>query len=199
MNTKIQKHFLALILILFILPFTAKSQNTPEHDLIISVDRIWDRAAHNAFTGLIDFNGTLYCTFRESDGHVSEINGTIRVIASDDGQNWYSVAHLFERGVDLRDPQLSITPDNRIMLNIAGSIYTNGKLEGMIPKVSFSDKEGKNFSVPEKIIIDDQVKTGLDWLWRATWNQGKAYAKIYQASVEKSVELLVSDNGLNYK
>lgn len=199
MNMKNCNYYLTLLLFLLILPYNSRSQNTPEHDLIISVDRIWDRAAHNAFTSLIDFNGTFYCAFRESDGHVSEINGTIRVIASDDGQNWYSVAHLFERGVDLRDPQLSITPDNRIMLNIAGSIYTNGKLEGMIPKLSFSDKEGKNFSVPEKIIIDDKVKTGLDWLWRSTWHQGKAYATIYQPSKEKSVHLIVSEDGLNYK
>ena len=194
-----KKHFLAITLILSALPFNAKSQNTPEHDLIISVERIWDRAVHNAFTGLIDFNGKLYCTFRESDGHVSEINGTIRVIASDDGQNWYSVAHLVERGTDLRDPQLSITHDNRIMLNIAGSVYTNGKLEGMIPKVSFSDNEGMNFSVPVKIIIDDKVKTGLDWLWRATWNQGKAFATIYQPGKDKSVHLIVSEDGITYK
>lgn len=199
MNSINNKYLIVILLFLSIVPDNIRSQNTPEHDLIISVDRIWDRAAHNAFTSLIDFNGTFYCTFRESDGHVSEINGTIRVIASDDGQNWYSVAHLFERGVDLRDPQLSITPDDRIMLNIAGSIYTDAKLEGMIPKVSFSDKEGKNFSVPKKIIIDEKVKTGLDWLWRATWHQGKAYATIYQPSKEKSVHLIVSDDGLNYK
>lgn len=193
-----QKYLLAFLLILVTFSEII-SQNTPEHDLVISVERIWDRATHNAFTSLIDFNGKLYCTFRESDGHVSDINGTIRVITSNDGQNWVSVAHIFERGVDLRDPQLSVTPDNRIMLNIGGSIYTNGKLEGMKPKVSFSETDGKNFSTPQNISIDEKIKSGKDWLWRATWHKGKSYATIYQPTKEKSVQLIVSDDGINYK
>ena len=198
MSTKIQKYFIT-IFIFIVSSSHVLSQNTPEHDLIISVERIWDRASHNAFTSLTEFNGKLFCTFRESTGHVSDINGTIRVIASDDGQNWYSVAHIFERGVDLRDPQLSVTPDNRIMLNIGGSIYTNGKLEGMKPKVSYSDTNGKNFSTPKNVIIDEKIRSGKDWLWRATWHHGKSYATIYQPSKEKSVQLIVSKDGINYK
>lgn len=198
MFIKFQKYLLAFLFV-FAASGNIISQNTPEHDLIISIERIWDRATHNAFTSLIEFNGKLYCTFRESDGHVSDINGTIRVIASDDGQNWYSVAHIFERGIDLRDPQLSITPDNRIMLNIGGSIYTGGKLEGMQPKVSFSDTDGRNFSTPQNVYIDEKIRTGKDWLWRATWHKGKSYATIYQPAKEKSVQLIVSDDGINYK
>ena len=174
------------------------SQNTPEHNAILSVERIWDRAAHNAFTSLIEFNGKMYCAFRESNGHVSDINGSIRVIATDDNQNWYSVAHISEVGIDLRDPQLSVSPDNRIMLNIAGSVYTSGALESMIPKVSFSDSNGTTFSQPRDIFLDTKIKTGMDWLWRATWHKGKAYAAVYQPSKNKSVQLVVSDDGINY-
>lgn len=195
---KFYKVFLSCILCL-LFQLQGISQNTPEHDAIISVERIWDRAAHNAFTSLIEFDGKMYCAFRESNGHVSDINGTIRVIASDDTQNWYSVAHIFEVGVDLRDPQLSISPDKRIMLNIAGSIYTAGKLESMTPKVSFSDTHGKSFSPTQNILLDAKVKTGMDWLWRATWHKGKAYAGVYQPAKEKSVQLVVSDDGINYR
>ena len=85
------------------------------------------------------------------------------------------------------------------MLNIGGSVYTNGKLEGMSPKVSFSDGAGMNFSPLQKIFIDKKIKSGKDWLWRATWSQGKSYATIYQPSKEKSVQLIVSDDGINYK
>ena len=192
--------FIKKILFLIFFPISVFSQNTPEHDLIISVDRIWDRAEHNAFTSLVDFGNKLYCAFREGAGHVSDINGTIRVIASDDnGQNWYSVAHLFEQGVDLRDPQLSITPDNRIMLNIGGSIYTAGKLEGMKPKVSFSDNKGRNFSIPQNISIDESIRTNKDWLWKATWNNDICFATAYQPDKEKSVQLLRSNDGVNYK
>ena len=187
-----------VFLLLFLSPFILLPQNTPEHNVIISVERIWDRAGHNAFTSLVYHNNRFYCAFRESEGHVSDINGTIRVIASDDGQNWYSVAHLYERDVDLRDPMLSITPDNRIMLNIGGSFYVGGKLVKMQPKVCFSDKSGKNFSTPQNIHIDEKIKTGKDWLWRATWHNGTAYAGIYQTSKEKSVQLVKSENGISY-
>ncbi len=193
------KLFFGTILIILFFPFDSASQNSPEHNAVLSVERIWDRATHNAFTSLIEFNGKMYCTFRESNGHVSDINGSIRVIASDDSQNWYSVALISELGVDLRDPELSVTPDNRIMLNIAGSIYSEGKLKAMNPKVSFSDTHGKNFSKPQNIILDPKIKTGMDWLWRVTWHERKAYGGVYQPSKEKSVQLVVSEDGFNYK
>ena len=195
----VTKKYLVLFIFLFGSCAWAISQNSPEHDLIISVERIWDRAAHNAFTGLVEFQDKLFCCFRESEGHVSDINGTIRVIASDDGQNWYSVAHIFKPGVDLRDPQLSVTPGNRIMLNMGGSIYINGKLEGMEPRVSFSDATGEKFSIPERVMIDDKIKCGKDWLWRTTWHHGKSYGTIYQPARERSLHLMVSDDGLNYQ
>lgn len=197
MKFQFRKTHFQIVAFLF-LPILISAQNSPEHDAILSVERIWDRAAHNAFTSLIDFKGTLYAAFREGNGHVSDINGSIRVIASEDGQNWHSVAHLFEQGVDFRDPQLSITPDYRIMLNIGGSIYTEGKLTSMSPKVSFSNSEGKSFSKAQNVTLDTAIKTGTDWLWRATWHKGKVYAGVYQPKKERSVQLVVSDDGINY-
>ena len=32
---------------------------------IVSGERIWDFAPHNAFTDLVRFGGVWYCTFRE--------------------------------------------------------------------------------------------------------------------------------------
>lgn len=32
---------------------------------LISVKRIWEHAAHNAFTDLITFQGAMFCVFRE--------------------------------------------------------------------------------------------------------------------------------------
>ncbi|MRI01167.1 hypothetical protein GH721_11560 [Kriegella sp. EG-1] len=192
------KNYLYAITLLFWTSIV-DAQNTVERDAILSVERIWDRAVHNAFTSLIDFNGTLFCAFRESNGHVNDSNGSIRVIASEDGQNWKSVAHLFEQGIDFRDPQLSITPNNRIMLNIGGSVYTAGKLTAMSPKVSFSNNEGNSFSKAVNVSLDSSIKTGTDWLWRATWHKGKVYAGVYQPKKEKSVQLMVSEDGVDYK
>lgn len=198
MTSKFRNSKFNLVVVLF---FSANilAQNSPEHDMILSVERIWDRAAHNAFTSIIDFNGKLYCAFREGNGHVSDINGSIRVISSDDGQNWRSVALISELGIDLRDPQLSITPEKKIMLNIGGSKYTGGKLEAMSPRVSFSDSRGTSFSPLQNIAVPTAIKTGKDWLWRATWHNGKVYAGVYQPSKEKSVQLVVSEDGINYK
>ena len=55
MFTNYQKY---LIPFLFLCVSTGNniSQNIPEHDVIISVERIWGRATHNAFTNLVNPN-----------------------------------------------------------------------------------------------------------------------------------------------
>lgn len=84
----------------------------------MSLGKIWDAAPHNAFTDLIRFRGRWYCTFREGQAHVSD-DGKLRLLVSDDGEEWQSVA-LFEcPDGDLRDPKLSITPDGKLVLNSA--------------------------------------------------------------------------------
>jgi len=189
-----------IFLIIMFYPFMSAAQNSAEQEAIISVERIWDRAGHNAFTGLVEFNNKLYCSFREGEKHVYGINGSIRVIASEDGQNWYSVAHLFCKDVDLRDPKLSVTPDQRLMINIGGSVYVNEQLKGMEPLVSFSDQEGRNFSNPQNIVIEKKIRSNRDWLWRASWHEGIAYATVYQSRGDDSVlQLVRSHDGLNYE
>ncbi len=198
MMRKLTKSLLSIIFL--IIPLTIAAQITPEQDVIMSVERIWDRAEHNAFPGLIEFNNKFYCSFREGTAHVFGVNGSVRVIASDDGQNWYSVAHLFKEEVDLRDPKLSVTPDGRIMINIGGSVYVGEELVRMEPLVSFSDTEGANFSAPQNIQIDKKIRTDKDWLWRATWHKGMAYGTVYQAlGLESKLQLVRSRDGINYE
>ena len=76
---------------------------------------------HNAFTDLIRFRGKWLCCFREATDHASN-DGTIRIIASSDGERWSSVGHLTEKGTDLRDPKLSINPQKRLVLIMGGSL-----------------------------------------------------------------------------
>ncbi len=188
-----------VIFVLFsTLPVCIQAQTFPEQEAIISVERIWDRAQHSAFTSLVYFNEHFYCAFREGSGHIPGINGTIRIIASKDGQNWMSVALLSKKDRDLRDPMLSTTPDNRLMLNCGGSFYQGKKLFAMQPLVSFSDQSGSSFSLPEEINIDLKIKTNKYWLWRTTWHKGVAYAAIYQPGKAK-LQLVKSSDGLNYE
>jgi hypothetical protein len=92
-------------------------------EAIISVERIWERAAHNAFTDLIYHHPYFYCCFREGSGHIPGIDGSVRVLCSEDGQNWQSVAQFFKKNVDLRDPKLSVTPKGDVMVLMGGSVY----------------------------------------------------------------------------
>jgi len=130
---------------------------------IVSVARIWDAGAHNAFTDLIRWRDRWYCTFREGNEHVGG-DGRIRVLVSTDGQAWTSAALVGETGIDLRDPKLSITP---------GSVYEGKRYLGRQPRVTFSP-DGITWSAPQRILEEG------DWLWRVTWHDGRAYGVTYR-------------------
>lgn len=171
--------------LLCLVPALLNAQATPtaetaEQQLVIAVERIWDRAEHSAFTDLIAFKGRYYCTFREGSGHIPGRNGLIRVLESDDAQHWRSVALLDEPHVDLRDPKLSITPDQRLCINLGGSYYHGKTRLKMESRVSFSDPEGRNFSPPQPIPMPPGIHTDMDWLWRITWHDGFAWAAVQQ-------------------
>ena len=87
----------------------------PVKATVRSVECIWDQAPHNAFTDLVRWRGRFYCAFREGRGHAGD-RGHIRVIASEDGSEWASVARLGLEGFDLRDADLSVTPDDRLLV-----------------------------------------------------------------------------------
>ncbi len=154
----------------------------------MQIRKIWDSAQHSAFTDLLYFKGAFYCSFREGTGHIpgtTSGDGTVRILRSTDGSNWTSVADLRKEGIDLRDPKLSITPKGTIMVIMGGSIYRNGKLEGRKPQVSFSDKKGGNFSIPEEVKVDPSIVSWGDWLWRVTWHDGVGYTIDYQIGPEE--------------
>ena len=206
------KHYQNLFLVLFIIFYSSNnsfSQRTPEQEKIISVERIWDRAGHNAFTDLVYFNNIFYCVFREAATHKPSqnldhiVNGTIRMIASKDGQNWTSVAHLYQKDTDLRDPKLSVTPDNRLMLLMGTSNYEGTELKSTQGKACFFNVERKEFTQLQNISIDQKIRTGKDWLWNITWYNGTAYGVVYQISKNKlnawSIHLVKSQDGINYE
>src|SRR2546430_13900679 len=105
------RHFLPLILAaLLLLKLHSPTLAAPPE--LVSVEKIWDRGAHNAFTDLIRWRDKWYCTFREADAHVGG-DGKVRVLESADRKAWGPGSPITEEGIDLRDPQLAITPDGR--------------------------------------------------------------------------------------
>ena len=136
---------------------------------LVSVEEIWGHAPHNAFTDLIRFRGRWWCVFREAVAHDAP-GGIVQVLTSETGEGWEPAATVEERGVDLRDPKLSVMPDGRLMLLMGGCIYDDeGEYLTRAPRVSFSE-DGLAWSAPRRVLAEDH------WLWRATWHGDRAYS-----------------------
>ncbi|MBX2925078.1 MAG: hypothetical protein KF746_22950 [Chitinophagaceae bacterium] len=160
----------------------AKAETVQVKDSI-QIAKIWDAGAHNAFTDLIRFKNRFYCSFREGAGHSggNGKNGKVRILTSKNGKKWESIALLETEGVDLRDPKLSVTPDNRMMVIMAGVTFDKTNfLEQLYPMVSFSNQSGKAFSLPTKSIVDPAISPSRDWIWRVAWHKGIGYGINYQ-------------------
>jgi len=184
-------HILVCSMVLFACSNTRAQSFTPQ-----SV-KIWDEAPHSAFTSLIRYRNAFYCCFREASKHVGGTDGKIRVIRSKDGKQWESIALLEKATIDLRDPMLSLAPNNRLMLSIGGSIYDpvqRSKLLGMHPMVSFADAAGNTFSEPEQVTITPT--TDKSWIWRVTWHKGVGYGATY---TDGSLYLMKTTDGKNYE
>lgn len=187
-----------LLAITFIFPFLITGQINLEN---IQIKKIWDKADHSAFTDLIYFKGKFYCSFREGSGHVpgdEDVDGTVRILESKNGEEWKSVAHIKKERYDLRDPKLSIMPDGRLMVIIGGSDYIKNELLSRMPHVSFSS-DGMNFSEPEPIKMDPTIKSDMDWVWRVTWFNGIGYAINYQYDEGKRIYVVKTTDGVTYE
>jgi hypothetical protein len=183
----------------------AQAQTAPvaRIDRDIVVKRIWDQAPHNAFTDLAFFDGRLFCVFREGTGHVpgeSGSNGAIRVLSSNDGEAWESIALISQEGVDLRDPKISLTPDNRLMLLAGGSYYDGNTLLKRQEHVCFLQAKAETFDELVPIVLDEKIANAKNWLWRVTWHENIGYGVVYHAGGERwGLHLVSSEDGIHYK
>lgn len=165
--------------------------------LLVSVQKIWGQATHNALTDLIVFKNKWFCVFREAEEHQYS-NGSIRLLSSENGVIWNCVALFEEEGLDLRDPKLSITPDGKLMLLVGASHYKGKKRTYHHSLVSFSSD---SFSWSGFIPILKKE----EWLWRVTWYQGIAYGVSYRFSDPKNrkkeweTTLWKSQDGIDYQ
>ena len=138
----------------------------------VSVTKIWDKGAHNAFTDLIRYRDRFYCSFREGPGHAAGA-GALRVLTSADGSAWESAALIEDKDIDLRDPKLSVTPDGRLMI-VGGAAVppTRDPLRDHYSFVCFS-RDGKGWTKPHRVL------GSWEWLWRVTWHGQTAYGVAY--------------------
>jgi len=158
---------------------------------LLSVKKISDAAPHSAFTDLVYFKDRWLCTFREGQAHVSA-DGAICVLESTDAGKWERVARLTRADGDLRDPKISITPDNRLLLTAAIALPKAGGAKEHRTLVWFSE-DGRKWS-EAKEIGDVNV-----WLWRVAWHEGKAYGVGYATVAPPFVRLYESGDGIAFK
>lgn len=166
------------------------AEKKPAAAELISVDMIWDRAPYNSFTDLIRFRDRWYCVFREGSAHVSP-DGAIRLISSADGINWSSAFHAASPYADLRDPKLSITPDNRLMLSAAAAYNPPAKIGHQT--LAWYSLDGRNWGIPFKI-----GDPGF-WLWRIRWHRGSAYSMAYHTVKPGDIRMYVGPEGLRFQ
>ena len=153
----------------------------------IEVYKIWNQGTHNAFTDLIRFNERWFCVFREASGH-REWDGALRILTSADGVTWSTAAsiHCPAPFQDLRDPQLSIAPDNMLMLNAAA-------YRPVCQSMVWRSKDGCDWG--------DHHPIGPrgSWLWRTVWHQGVAYNFGRREPDEHFLQLYTSTDGVDFQ
>lgn len=168
------------VLLFSVLLWGCSSSRSAKEDASIETVKIWDQAPHNAFTDVIRFDNHFYCTFREGPSHVSGPKGSARILRSKDGKNWESVASFAIKDHDIRDPKLSVTPDQRLMVLMDVESYKDGKVATRKPYVSYLRASGEEFTSPQPSVVDPAIAVASDWVWRVSWNNGTGYAIDYQ-------------------
>lgn len=178
---------------LLLLPLILRGEDSKQKPVLLESRRIWNQAPHNAFTDLLRYEGRWYCVFREGKAHVSP-DGALRILTSENGDEWKSLALVTSKTYDLRDAKISVTPDNRLMLNGAGMIAdADVRYQSL---VWFSSDKGRTWTDAQKI-----GDPGF-WLWRVQWHKDQAYSMGYATNrrrEERSVRFYVSKNGGDYK
>lgn len=183
-------------ILLLLLCITRLSFSNPvlqsEYDLI-STQKVWDKAKHAAFTDLLYHNGIWYLAFRESDQHAAGKDGVIRILQSQDGKDWKTASVIRKKGIDLRDPKLSITPEGTFHLVIGGSEYSDGQWVTSRTYIAYS-QDGNSWTDLSQILEDKE------WLWRVTWHKGIAYGIAYRSIPGKGryTSLYASEDGLHF-
>lgn len=156
---------------------------------LLSVKLIWQQAAHNAFTDLVDFNDALWCVFREGSDHVSD-DGAFRILRSIDGENWHSAALLQDPNADLRDAKFSVSPTGKLLLLGAAALHYRSNLTHQ--SYLWQSDDGYHWPAPQA------VGEANIWLWRMAWQQQQLYALGYKVGQPRLVRLYSSKDSQQF-
>lgn len=159
----------------------------------MTLQTLWQSNQHCAFTDLVYYNQTWYCVFREGSTHMS-LDGCIVVLTSDNAVSWHKHSVLSWQGGDLRDPKLSVAPNNTLIITagIRWAVATT--------------KASQIYSVAWLLAdpLQDWLAPVLDttsegtWRWATTWHQSFAYSVGYAGHDQQGC-LYRSKDGLNWQ
>ncbi len=184
---------------------SASTLNAQPKEETTDIKRIWDRGGHNAYTDINFLKGKLFVVLREANAEKPENNsdhGIIRILTSLDGEFWESLTTLQVPNIDLREPTLSITPKNRLMLLMKGVQYEGDETKQIATYVSMSDPNGTRFSDPEPLELEAPLQSSFSYLGRMTWYDKTGYSvftklnegstnEVYLVKNEKKTDLEV--------
>lgn len=162
----------------------------------VEVKKIYgDGSTYCAFTSLIKREGTYYLAFREASTHVSPGDyGIIRVLSSNDGDVWNLKQTIKADEIDLRDPDLSVMPDGRLMIVCGARMMVNN---AYVTRTYVSFEQGDGFfctPFPAKI-PEEAMSAQCSWLWRLSWYEGVGYGVCYGGD---KLILLKTIDGINF-
>ena len=168
--------------------FSFASSGHASPAVLVQVDKIWEQGQYNSFTDLVMFQGKLFCAFREAKQHGVSTDGSIRILVSKDTHTWHSAALIASDRGDLRDPHLTVTPDNRLML----SVCIAGHPHPTLVSASYFSRDGTHWKGPETFGDTNA------WMWRVTWKDDAAYGFSYRCEAPYFIQLFKSPNGTEF-
>lgn len=104
------------------------------------------------------------------------------------------MSKITKKGIDLRDPMLSITPEGQWMLSMGGTLWEGDQQVERASYVCFSD-DGITWASPKKLPYQGE------WIWRVTWHKGKGYGASYSVGKDSKhkLSLMVTTDGIHYR
>ncbi len=170
--------FFIIILLLILIIFKIDNSlyaKTPKVK-IVSINRIFDNGAHNAFSDMCRFKGYIYLAFRSCpDGHGINPTSSIIVMRSKEGKKWETVNRFHVKYRDTRDPHFLGFKDKLFIYS--GTWYYG---DPDIKRNTFNINEHLGYAVwtedgtiwHEPVMLEG---TYGHYIWRAAAYQGKAY------------------------
>lgn len=184
-----EKVLIAYLVFICLFSIDAFAVSLVKNDVIFSVD-----GKYAAFTSLVEFKGSMYCSFRLANNHVDKKGadkGIIVVLKSKDGNKWKPYKEFSCDTLDLRDPKLIVAPYKKMYLYYHGVNYIDGKSSMrqtmMLHLNAFS--RSRQFT---KLHFSSHNKN--NWLWNAKWINGTLYGYRYLPVFG----LVASTDGVNF-